>query len=129
MTLKEAIINFRTLRDAPFDDAMLTEWLSEIDAAAVDEVISKCDKTAKIKRFDYLKDREEALSVPFPDEGIYFLYLSMKSDLVLGDAARYNLSALAFENAWKSFAERYFRNNLPSSRKIKIGGKLELFQT
>ena len=129
MTLREAIINFRTLRDAPFDDAMLTEWLSEIDAAAVDEVISRCDPSVKIKRFDYLKDREEALHIPFPDEGVYFLYLSMKCDLILGDAARYNLSALAFENAWKSFAERYFRNNLPLSRKIKIGGKLELFQT
>lgn len=129
MTLRDAINNFRELRDAPFDDALLTGWISDVDAMAVDEVISRCYPDRKMKRFDYLKDRDCELSVAFPDEGLYFLYLSMKCDLILGDAARYNLSAIAFENAWKSFAERYFRNNVPSPCDIKIGGKLELFQT
>lgn len=124
MTTNEATTHFRLLRDAPFDDAVLKRWIWEIDAMALDEVISKCSDVAR----GYPLGDDEELLIAFPDDEVYFLYLSMKCDLIFGDGARYNVSALAFENAWKAFAERYFRNHLPKKADVKIGGRIELFQ-
>lgn len=128
MKLEEVLLDFREKRDAPFDDAVLCEWISEVNAFAIDEVISKCDVNAKPYRLDPLNDRERELDIRFPDCEIYFLYLSMKCDLTLGDYGRYNLSSTAFENAWRAYADRYFRNHMPRCVKIKTGGRLELFQ-
>lgn len=129
MTLSEAVRDFREKHDAPFDDAVLSEWVSEVDSFAIDEVISKCgnSKGAKVRKLDYLNDRDTCLSIPHPDCGIYYLYLAAKCDLTLGDTKRYNISALAFENAWKAFADRYFRNNMPHGGKLYLGGNIELF--
>lgn len=131
MTLSEAVRDFREKHDAPFDDATLAEWVAEVDAFAVDEVISKCGENMDFKlwKLDFVKDRDACLSIPFPDCGIYYLYLAAKCDLTLGDTKRYNISALAFENAWKAFADRYFRNNMPRGANFYLGGELELFQS
>lgn len=129
LTLSEVLLEFREKRDAPFDDAVLCDWVSEVNAFALDEVISKCKgRSVELRRLDPLLDRERELDIEFPDCGIYFLYLSMKCDLTLGDYTRYNMSSVAFENAWRAFGDRYFRNNMPHGGKFKTGGKIELFQ-
>ena len=125
-TLGEVLRSFRELRDAPLDDATLTEWISELDAMALDEVVS-VGSDVSLKRYDSVGDRDTELSIPFPDTFVYFCYLSMRCDLVCGDYSRYNLSAQAFESAWRSFADRYQRTHSPKRAAFRAGGALERY--
>lgn len=112
MTVQNAIDEANRLRPNDFTQAQKVRWLNELDGVIFREVILT-HEGAPLCDYSGHGELSEELLVPFPDEGLYPLYLVMQYDLHNGETGKYHNSASAFETAYQTYANAYNRAHYP----------------
>lgn len=112
MTVQDAINAADALRPNDFTLGQKCEWLNELDGQIFRELILSHNAPI-IEDFSKHTGQADTLLVPFPDTGLYPLYLVMRFDLHNGETAKYANSAAAFEAAYQTFANYYNRTHYP----------------
>lgn len=81
-------------------------WLAELEGHVL-VCIKGHDPEALAFRGE--ADETLTLSVPFPFDRMYWLYLAAMTDFVHGDVSRYTETAVLFEEALEDYAKWYKR--------------------
>ncbi|MBE6812166.1 MAG: hypothetical protein E7523_04715 [Ruminococcaceae bacterium] len=115
MTIRQAIARFDTLypNEIPYEQKLA--WLSELDGIVYEEILSFYKEAPPTAFTGYIlaTPGDSQLLVPFPYDKIYIEYLSSKTELVRGNAERYNNAATLYANTFDAFAADYNRTHTP----------------
>lgn len=114
MTVQNAIDEADRLRPNDFTQVQKVRWLSDLDGLIFREVILT-HTGAPLTDYSGHSELTDELLVPFPDEGLYPLFLVMEYDLHNGEAGKYNNSSAAFLSAYQTYANAYNRTHFPVS--------------
>ena len=109
MTLKEAVEQARALTGTVVDDAVLCRWLSELDGRLMLEFY-KGDAWAP---YDWAKDQDAVLLVPFPWDGLYVHYLEAMTHYSNGEYGRYGNAMAMFEKITGDYRKLMVRTHIP----------------
>ena len=100
MTLQKAVEIFDTERSNSVDIAKKTRWISQLDYKISSEItVPRGDET--FRGYDVSTPLTTVLKAPDEFGEIYSLYLNMKLDYMNGEIARFNNSALLFNNMYR----------------------------
>lgn len=115
MTIRQAIARFDTLYPNEITYEQKLAWLSELDGMVYEEILSFYKEAPPTAFTGYIlaTPGDTQLLVPFPYEKIYIEYLSAMSELVRGNAERYNNAAALYANTFDAFAADYNRTHTP----------------
>ena len=118
MTLGELITKVEELSPSEYDKTELTQWVSELEFMAVDQVFSKAfGVSVEYKPYNYELDAEKELLIPDQFNGVYTSYISTKIDYNNREIDRYNVDAVQFESEWQAFASWYRRQYKPRRKR------------
>lgn len=107
MTVKEIIEYTDKVRPNGFDLDTKLFWIDQVEGIIQSEIFRI--PLESIKR---VKGEGDTLSVPHPYAQIYSLYIISMIELFLGDAAKYEVSAKAYNLALKSYAKLIARGGV-----------------
>lgn len=86
-------------------ETLKRRWLAELEGH-----ILVCIKGYDPEALSFRgEDEEITLSVPFPFDRLYWLYIVAMTDFVNGDVSRYTETASLFEDALEDYAKWYKR--------------------
>jgi hypothetical protein len=121
MTLDEVIEGLATLKPHQYDDATVTKWVSDLEMALWDDVVSKHEDTnpnveydddgelitdmSRPEAYDATSDGDTALMVPAPYDAVYIKHCAAQVDYWAGDYARYNNSMIMYNTALDKFTK------------------------
>ncbi len=112
MTLEKAIEHFDAERVNSLDVAKKIRWVSQLDYKIFSE-ITEPRGDGDFKPYNIASPLATALRAPDEFAEIYTLYLNMKLDYMNGELARYNNSALLFNNMYRDMC-----NYINRSRRV-----------
>lgn len=112
MKLMGLIEHITQMRGQQFGTDVLTGWVNEIEAQAVDQVLSHgVQYDNEFKPYTYEYDCEKTLLIPDRFQDVYVNYLLAKIDFLNQETERYNNDVAMMEAAWKEYQGWYFRNH------------------
>lgn len=118
MTLAELIAKVELLKPSEYDKTELTQWVSEVEFMAVDQVINRAEgRRIVFEPYNYETDGEKVLLIPDQFNGVYTSYLFTKIDYNNAEIDRYNMDAAQFDAEWNQYAGWYRRTHYP--RRLK----------
>ena len=103
MTLRKAIEIFDSERSNSVDIGKKIRWVSQLDYKISSE-ITEPRGDEPFKGYDISTPLETILKAPEEFGEIYGLYLNMKLDYMNGEIARFNNSALLFNNMYRDMS-------------------------
>lgn len=115
MTIAEAISNVDKLKPNGYTESQKMSWLSNLDGMVFKEVF-QTHENSPVESFEgYDKaPMDTELLIPYPyDEDVYNYFLQKNIDKENGEIAKYNQSAVLYNNALLSFINYYNRNHMP----------------
>ncbi len=114
MNLGKLIETIIDLRGQEFDTEIMTGWVNEIEAQALDEVIGNAKgMEAEFVPYVYDTDTERELAIPDRFQDVYINYMLAKIDSMNQEPERYNNDVALFDAAWKGYAAWHLRNHDP----------------
>lgn len=121
MTINEALSRTASETGKGADREKLLSWLWELEETAGCEVFSSHGTPTAPESITADSDGERILLIPDPYSEIYVLYLRMKNDLYIGDINQYAVSSKLFSSAYRTFADKYNRENMScSEQRIRL---------
>lgn len=112
MKLVELIEHITELRGQQFGTDVMTGWVNEIEAQAVDQVVSHgVEFSGDFEPYQYEMDAEKTLLIPERFQDVYINYLLAKIDFLNQETERYNNDVAMMDAAWKEYHGWYFRNH------------------
>ena len=122
MDIKTAIATIQRMKPSPYGEAMLTEWLSELDGQLFDTVFTDREEAPENNTpYKAVEDADVVLVVPFPYDQIYIYWLSAKIDFANGETDRYANSMAMYNSYHESFVSSWARAHASTStREIMI---------
>lgn len=122
MTLLKTIELFDGSRANAVPLEAKVEWISQLDMKISAELLAPRGAKA-FSGYTVETPLTEELKAPEEYGEIYTLYLNMRLDLMNGEIARHNNSAMLFNRMFKEMADFINRNQAVSlNAKIKAGG-------
>lgn len=122
MTLLKTIEIFDRERDNSVPIETKLEWLSQLDLKISSELLVPRGDEA-FSGYTIETSQQASLKAPEEYAEIYPLYLNMKLDLMNGEIARYNNSAMLFNKLYMEMADFINRKKAVSKKiEIKAGG-------
>ena len=118
MTLRDAIEIFDSERSNSVDVAKKIRWLSQLDYKINSEITVPRGDVA-FKGYDISTPLDTVLKAPDVFSEIYSTYLNMKLDCMNGEIARFNNSALLFNNTYRDL-NNYVNRNQAVLRQAEI---------
>ena len=118
MTLRDAIEIFDSERSNSVDVAKKIRWLSQLDYKINSEITVPRGDGA-FKGYDISTPLDTVLKAPDEFSEIYSTYLNMKLDYMNGEIARFNNSALLFNNTYRDL-NNYINRNQAVLRQAEI---------
>ena len=115
MTIAEAISNVDKLKPNGYTERQKMSWLSNLDGVIFKEVFLT-HENSPIESFEGYDNApmDTELLIPYPyDEDVYNYFLQKNIDKENGEIAKYNQSAVLYNNALLSFLNYYNRNHMP----------------
>ncbi len=103
MTLQKAIEFFDSERSNSVDVSKKIRWISQLDYKISSEITEPRGDEA-FKGYDIATPLNTPLKAPDEFGEIYCLYLNMKLDYMNGEIARFNNSALLFNNMYRDLS-------------------------
>lgn len=121
MTLMEAMHRADALKPNSYSNEEKIKWLSILDGLIKTKLIDTHEGGEKVAFDGYEADTPltTELLVPAPYDDLYVYWLTMHIDLTNGEYARYNNSAMVYNNAYLDFANYYNRTHMPLGKKLK----------
>ncbi len=121
LTLTEAIERFDTTRSNALSLKSKIEFISELDHKISSEyLVLRGDD--EFFGYSLKTPAETHLKAPADYSEIYIIYLNMKLDLINGEIARYNNSAMLFNRLFKEMGDSINRKKrVVCNCKIKAG--------
>lgn len=114
MTLNDAITTASTLRNTPFPNEIMTQWVNEIEGMV--HLEWKMEHPDTLPVYVWPDDSEKDLQLPLPWAQLYYLYLIMMIDRYSGEAALYKNSLAEFNEAKRRFCTWYSLHYQPAQR-------------
>ncbi len=118
MTLEKAIAHFDAERVNSLDVAKKIRWVSQLDYKIFSE-ITEPRGDGGFKPYNIASPLATPLRAPDEFAEIYTLYLNMRLDYMNGELARYNNSALLFNNMYRDMCN-YINRNRQVLKKTQI---------
>lgn len=106
MTYMECISMVDTLNPNRVSNEIKRRWLGELEGRIMVEVEGVSPSSLSTPEED---SEVPYLSVPYPYDRMYWLYVMAMLDFVNGDSARYDNSAAMFNAAYQDYAKRRMR--------------------
>ena len=123
MTLFDAIDNFDKERANSVSLETKIRWLSQLDMKISSEILAPRGEKSFSGYALGGGDIQKQLKAPEEYADIYSVYLNMKLDLMNGEIARYNNSAILFNKLFYEMADFINRNrSVLKKTEIKAGG-------
>lgn len=121
MTIIEAINGIDALKPNTYGHDDKVRWLSQLDGLIKEKIIDTHEGGDAVVFNGYNEDTPDdtKLLVEAPFDDIYILWLEAKIDFVNKEYARYNNSAMLYNNAYNEYWKHYNRTHLPISRERK----------
>lgn len=120
MTIAEAMNATEQSRPGAATDEEKLLFLCELEQRIYDELIATHEGgEGAPRRYDAATDVNTVLFAPVGYDALYLRYLESRIDYAMGEIARYNVSAAAFNEAFSAFATHYHRTHLPRTHAIK----------
>ena len=118
MTLRDAIEIFDSERSNSVDVAKKIRWVSQLDYKINSEITVPRGDVA-FNGYDISTPLDTVLKAPDEFSEIYSTYLNMKLDYMNGEIARFNNSALLFNNTYRDL-NNYINRNQAVLRQAEI---------
>lgn len=106
MTSEACMAWVDTLSPNHVPEMLKLRWLAELEGHVL---VNICHHDPEALAFRGEEGEAVTLSVPFPFDRIYLLYLTAMVDYYHGDLSRYHESAALFEAAWEDYVKWYKR--------------------
>lgn len=121
MTLSKVIEQFDSERANGLSLEAKIRWISQLDMKIFDEILkARGDKA--FKGYDVTTPFETVVKAPDEYSEVYILYLNMKLDLLNGEIARHNNSAMLFNMMYSDMHDSINRESpVPVKNTIKAG--------
>jgi hypothetical protein len=121
MTLMEAMHRADALKPNTYSNPEKIRWLSILDGIIKEKIIDTHEGGENVVFNGYQEDSPltTELLVPAPYDDIYVHWLAMQIDLTNGEYARYNNSAMVYNEAYQDFANYYNRTHMPLGKTMK----------
>lgn len=117
MNIAKLISMCDELKPNQYDTEQKTQWLSEIEATVIDEILNQAEgNEIKFEGYDYNIDSGKELLVPDAYADLYLNYLMAKIDYFNAEYGRYNNSMTMFNLSYDRFAAYYIRNHMPKQK-------------
>lgn len=122
MTITQAIETVDRLRPNQFSEEDKLRWLSELDGAVYQEVLTQHETAVEpFAGYDAQTALDETqLIIGWPYDEIYRWYLEMKMDDANGELVRYNNSAAKYNTYYQALQNAYNRAHMPKSDATRI---------
>lgn len=127
MTIREAIDRVDGIQANQYSNEDKVLWLSMLDSRIYTDIILDHHKRfcEAPKHFTpYTTDNmDKALLADFPYDELYIAYLEMKIDEANKETARYNNSAILFNNYYENYEKHYHKTHMPiAHQRFRIWG-------
>lgn len=110
MKLKDMINQVIRLRGQQYEEDIMTGWINEIEAQAVEQVLSRGIGGGEVfEPYSWSKDQEKELLIPNRFCDVYQNYIFAKIDYLNQETERYNNDVSLFEASWQEFASWHIR--------------------
>jgi hypothetical protein len=121
MTLMAAMHRADALKPNSYSNEEKIKWLSILDGLIKTKIIDTHEGGEDVVFNGYEDDSDltTELLVPAPYDDIYIHWLTMQIDLTNGEYARYNNSAMVYNNSYHEFADYYNRTHMPLGKNMK----------
>lgn len=117
MNLAKMISMCDELKPNQYDTEQKTQWISEIEAQVVDEILNMAEENEiEFEKYDYDTDAEKELLVPDAYSDVYLHYLMAKIDFANAEYGRYNNSIAMFHFSFERFGKHYIKNHVPKQK-------------
>ena len=131
MTIRKTIKEAREAKPSPLPDGQYIRWLNELEGQAL-AFLQGFEDEDDVFGLDgppfegYLEDAdgETELKVPPPHDGIYTSWLKAKTDLMMDETERYNVSAAVFNSEYEAWRLHITRTMTPLQRNRLIWSRL-----
>lgn len=111
MKLKDMINQVIRLRGQQYDEDIMTGWINEIEAQAVEQVLNRAvGGVTEFEPYEWKKDQEKELLIPQRFQDVYLNYVFSKIDFMNQETERYNNDISMFEASWQEFMAWHIRN-------------------
>ena len=115
MTLQDAISIVDEMKPNMMSRYLKFKYIDEIEGLIWDEIVSKHEYDAELRKPKYTDDSDPstALIVPDPYSTVYTYWLMSKIDIQNQEDARYNIDRAHFENAYETMSDWWTREHMP----------------
>ncbi len=122
MTIIEAINKVDALKPNSYTQHDKISWLSQLDGLIKKQIIDTHEGGESVVFNGYNEETplDTVLIVEAPYDAVYLTWLEARIDYTNGEYAKYNNSAMAYNNDYSAFERYYNRQNMPLSKKRKF---------
>lgn len=122
MTIIEAISRIDILKPNTYSQVEKVKWLSNLDGIIKNTIIDTHEggEGVVFEGYDDATPITTELLVPAPHDDIYLKWLQTWIDFTNGEYARYNNSALVYNEAYEAYSRHYNRTHMPKGKKFKF---------
>lgn len=123
MKIREAIDKANNAKPNQIDEDLMVRWLYQLDSDIKENIIdihNYNDGEEEIIFGDYTDDQQE-LIVPMPYDEVYVDYLKMQIDKANDETARYNNSAIFFNDSYTRFSKFWNKHHMPKGSRSRQG--------
>lgn len=126
MTVKEVIRRTDEIRpDNAFSDEQKLNWVAELEGRLLTEVLLLGPERAEKEKIVFSEEgMERELTIPWPHDTVYVLWLMARVDEANGEYDRYQNAMQVFNGAWDGFVRWYLVERDREERKRLQGGVL-----
>ena len=122
MKLNEAITRSDDLKPNDYSIDEKVEWLSRLDGRIRIEIIDNHEGAGEgeFVPYEFGRDQEAELIVPFPYDDIYIHWLHAQIDYANGEIYKYNNCMAMFNSLLQTFSDYYKRTHTPKQKGWKF---------
>ncbi len=106
MTLNTCLALTDTILPNSMDVEVKCRWLSELEGRIRVELLGESPSGTP---FDLTESGHAELTVPYPYDQLYWMYLCAMIEYAMGDTARYENGAALFNTAYQNYAKYLIR--------------------
>ena len=110
-TINKTIEIVDRVKPNPYDEEDKFRWLSEVDGMVSRLILGEEAPVV----YEYPRDMDTELLVPFPFDGVYTHYMVAMIDYHNREYGHYNNSLSMFNAALEAYSKAYIRENRPPS--------------
>lgn len=111
-TINEVIERVDAVRPNTYSEEQKAEWISKLDGRVSRDIL----KENPPKKYEYPKDGDRELLIPFPHDNIYDYYILAMIDFSNKEYVHYNNAITQYTEAFNAYAKLYQREHMPKSK-------------